>query len=62
MAGAAFAGAPGIIVGHNGRVAWGVTAGLIDNTDLFLEEIGEDGASVRRGEEFLPCKVGEGDH
>ena len=56
VAGAALAGAPGIIVGHNGRVAWGVTAGLIDNTDLFLEEIGEDGVSVRRGDTFLPCK------
>lgn len=57
VAGAALAGAPGIIVGHNGRVAWGVTAGLTDNTDLFLEEIGEDGASVRRGERFVPCHV-----
>lgn len=56
-AGAALAGAPGIIVGHNGHVAWGVTAGLIDNTDLFLEQIGEDGASVRRGNAFRPCRV-----
>lgn len=57
--GACLAGAPGIIVGHNGRVAWGVTAGLIDNTDLFVEEIGPDGASVRRGDGFVPCQVQE---
>ena len=33
--------------GHNGFAAWGVTAGLVDNTDLFLEHIGPDGRSVR---------------
>jgi len=57
--GAALAGAPGIVVGHNGYVAWGVTAGLLDNTDLFIEEIGPDGASVRRGDRFVPCEVRE---
>lgn len=57
--GACLVGAPGIIVGHNGRVAWGVTAGLIDNTDLFIEEIGPDGASVRREGGFVPCAVTE---
>jgi penicillin amidase len=55
VAGAAFAGAPGILVGHNDVCAWGVTAGLTDNTDLYLEEIGPDGRSVRRGNEWVPC-------
>ena len=59
VAGAALAGAPGIIVGHNGHVAWGVTAGLTDNTDLFLEELGPDRVSVRRDGAFVPCKVRE---
>ena len=57
MAGATFAGTPGFASAHNGHVAWGVTAGLVDNTDLFLEEIGPDGASVRQGDEFVPCEV-----
>jgi penicillin amidase len=57
LAGAALVGAPAFPVGFNGRCAWGVTAGLIDNTDLFLEEIGPDGASVRIGDEFVPCTV-----
>jgi penicillin amidase len=59
VAGACFAGTPGFTCAHNGRVAWGVTAGLVDNTDLFIEEIGPDGASVRRGETFVPCTVVE---
>ncbi len=57
VAGATLMGAPGFPVGFNGRGAWGVTAGLTDNTDLFLEEIGPDGESVRVGDEFVPCTV-----
>ncbi len=55
LAGACLAGTPGFGVGHNEHVAWGVTAGLVDNTDLFLERIGPDGRSVREGERFVPC-------
>ncbi len=56
-AGATLLGAPGFPVGFNGKAAWGVTAGLVDNTDLFLEEIGEDGTTVRIGDRFVPCVV-----
>ena len=34
-----------------------MTLGLADNSDLFLEQIGEDGASVRDGSQFVPCEV-----
>ncbi len=57
VAGAALAGTPGIAAGHNGFAAWGVTAGLVDNTDLYLEEVGPDGRSVRDGDGFVPCEV-----
>ena len=57
MVGATFAGLPGFPVGHNGHVAWGVTLGLADNSDIFLEQIGEDGVSVREGSRFVPCEV-----
>lgn len=56
-AGACFAGAPGFPVGHNGFAAWGVTAGLVDNTDLFLEEIDPEERTVRQGDDFIPCEV-----
>ena len=57
VAGAAFVGAPGIAVGHNGHVAWGVTNGRVDTADLFVEEVGPDGRSVRDGDRFVPCAV-----
>lgn len=56
VAGAALAGTPVVVSGHNGAVAWGVTAGLVDNTDLFVEDIGSDGRSVRHGDDFVPCR------
>ena len=58
-AGATFVGAPTFPAGHNGVAAWGVTAGLVDNSDLFLEEFDADGRSVRQGDGFVPCEVRE---
>jgi len=57
LAGACFVGLPGVHVGHNGFAAWGLTVGMTDNTDLFLEEIGPDGRSVRQGERFVLCET-----
>jgi penicillin amidase len=57
VAGATLLGAPGFPVGFNGHGAWGVTAALTDNTDLFLEDVGPDGASVRVGDDFVTCTV-----
>lgn len=37
-AGADFAGVPGIAIGHNEHVAWGITAGMADVSDCFVEE------------------------
>jgi penicillin amidase len=59
VAGATFLGGPAVQAGHNGFAAWGVTAGLIDNTDFFREQVGPDGASVREGDRFVPCPVRE---
>ena len=55
VAGAAFVGGPAFPAAHNGTAAWGVTAALIDNTDLFIEEIGPDGRSVREGDAYVAC-------
>jgi penicillin amidase len=57
MAGATLVGGPAVVAGHNGFAAWGLTAALFDNTDLFQEEIGKDGCSVRSGDDFAPCEV-----
>lgn len=34
--GASVAGIPGVIIGHNRRCAWSVTAGVVDTSDLFV--------------------------
>lgn len=57
VAGATFVGGPAVQAGHNGHAAWGVTAGLIDQADLFREQIGPDGCTVRQGDAFVPCPV-----
>jgi penicillin amidase len=57
ICGAAYASQPSFSSGHNGFSAWGITAGHHDNTDLFLEEMGPDGRSVREGDSFVPCEV-----
>ena len=39
VTGVTFPGVPGVISGHNGRVAWGFTDGLPDVQDLYIEHI-----------------------
>ncbi len=56
-AGASFVGGPGLLTGHNEVAAWGLTFGMIDNSDLFQEEVGPDGRSVRQGRGWVPCSV-----
>lgn len=57
VAGACFAGCPAFPAGHNGFAAWGITAGLTDNADLFLEDLGPGGRTVRCGDRFVDCPV-----
>lgn len=57
VAGASFVGSPTFPAGNNDTAAWGVTNGFVDNTDLFIEEIGPDGCSVREGDGFVPCET-----
>jgi penicillin G amidase len=57
MCGACFVSQPAFSAGHNGFAAWGITAGHHDTTDLFVEQIGPDGRSVREGDRFVPCEV-----
>ncbi len=39
VAGFSFAGVPGVVIGHNERVAWGITNNNPDVQDLYLERI-----------------------
>jgi penicillin amidase len=59
MTGACMPSQPVVSCGHNERVAWGITAGHVDDTDLFLERIGPDRASVLEDGRYVPCAVHE---
>ncbi len=39
VTGFTFAGVPGVIIGHNNRIAWGVTNVMSDTMDLYIEKI-----------------------
>jgi len=39
VAGLTLAGAPGVVIGHNGRVAWGITMAQLDDADVLLEPV-----------------------
>src|SRR5690606_36927207 len=36
--GADVPGVPGIVIGHNGSIAWGITAGMANVADCYVEE------------------------
>ena len=42
VSGFTMAGAPGIALGHNRHVAWGVTNVMVDDVDFFIEKINPD--------------------
>ncbi len=42
VSGMTFAGVPGIIIGHNENIAWGVTNGFTDAQDLYVERVRPD--------------------
>jgi penicillin amidase len=42
VAGYTFAGLPGVVIGHNDRIAWGFTNLGPDVADLYLERVGAD--------------------
>ena len=54
MAGATFVGMPIVAAGHNGSVAWGITLGLADTSDLFIER-----ARERPGGEHVASTIRE---
>ncbi len=46
VAGASVPAVPGVVVGHNEDVAWGVTTARLDLADAYVEELTEDGTAV----------------
>lgn len=52
VAGFGFSGVPGVVIGHNAKIAWGFTNLAPDVADLFLERI--RGESYERDGEMVP--------
>ncbi len=52
VAGYAMAGLPGVVIGHNDEISWGMTTSYVDAEDLYLEQV--SGASVREGSTSVP--------
>ena len=43
---------PGVVIGKNTKIAWGLTTSYIDVQDLYLEDVRGD--TVREGDTYLP--------
>ncbi|MGH2829659.1 MAG: penicillin acylase family protein [Actinomycetota bacterium] len=54
VAGATLPGIPGVVIGHNRRIAWGFTNTQADVEDLYLERLSEDGSQYLYDGEWHP--------
>ncbi|MFQ5854416.1 MAG: penicillin acylase family protein [Anaerolineae bacterium] len=58
VAGASLPGVPAVIVGHNERIAWGLTAALADVQDLYVERFHPDDPHLYQvNGEWRPAEV-----
>ncbi|WP_123372405.1 penicillin acylase family protein [Cellulomonas sp. PhB150] len=55
VSGFSFAGMPGVVIGHNGDLAWGLTNLGADVTDFFLERV--NGTVVQRDDGTEPMSI-----
>ena len=55
VAGFSIASVPGVVIGRNASVAWGMTTSYVDAQDLYLEDVVED--TVRVGDRYEPLTV-----
>lgn len=56
VAGFGFAGMPGIVIGHNNHLAWGLTNLAADSSDFFLERVYDDDTYLYDGQR-LPVQT-----
>ncbi|MBD5786583.1 penicillin acylase family protein [Cellulosimicrobium terreum] len=55
VAGFSFAGFPGVVIGHNAQLAWGLTNMGADVTDFFVERVRDE--TYLRGDEWEPLET-----
>jgi penicillin amidase len=55
VSGFGMASMPGVVIGKNTKIAWGLTTSYLDVQDLYLEDVRGD--TVREGNTFVPLRV-----
>lgn len=59
LVGASFPGGPFFPIGHTRNVAWGITTGFIDNSDIYIEELSDDATQYRTSAGWADLAVRE---
>ncbi|MBN1311828.1 MAG: penicillin acylase family protein [Anaerolineae bacterium] len=58
LRGFSFAGAPGVVLGHNDRIAWGLTNLIADIQDLYIEQLNpENPDQYRVGDQWVDMEI-----
>jgi penicillin amidase len=57
VAGASFAGLPGIVLGHNDDIAWGATTTYFDGADVYVETLNDTGDAVVFNGDEVPIET-----
>ena len=57
VAGVSFPFAPGVVIGHNERIAWGLTNTEADVQDLYLERLSDDGTRCEYRGDWEPVTI-----
>ncbi len=57
VAGVTLPGFPFVVIGQGPDLAWGLTNVMLDDHDLFLERLSDDGLAVQRDDAWLPLEV-----
>lgn len=57
VTGVALPGAPVIVVGHNEKIAWGMTNLYVDEMDFYLEKLNDEGTKYLFNDEWLDLEV-----
>ena len=55
VSGFSMASMPGVVIGKNTKIAWGLTTSYLDVQDLYLEDVRGD--TVREGDTYVPLRV-----
>jgi penicillin G amidase len=55
VSGFSLASVPGVVIGKNARITWGLSTSNLDVQDLYLEQV--TGDLVRRGDSYAPLEI-----